>query len=129
MGRPKGQSMFNPYLEQISEWLEVGWTHGMIADKLSEITDCDVAITSIYYFCKVNDLKSRVTQGAKNGRIDIPHCDDCSECVRVWNTLKTSKHRVCKELMSMISPACLTSPMECPRRENLCTSQVKRSIS
>lgn len=114
------KSQLDPHRGEIAELLAAGRTYGQIAEEMqAHFPDRDITWQSVAYFVKHRDLKSCVTQGSRNGRIYIPHCDSCKNCVEVLNTMGTSKVRVCMEKKCIVSRSCLTSPMDCPRRENV----------
>lgn len=115
-GANKG-SMFDPYIDEIKEMLDAGCSYGQIADELSGKIDRDFSESAIFHFVRTNGLRSLVTQGCRENRLDIPCCDRCEECTKVWNTELTNKHRLCKLLMAIVSPNCNSSPMQCPKRE------------
>lgn len=112
------KSRLDPYIDEIKEMLATGCTYQQIADAMSEhFENWMVTTNNIYSLVHNRNLRSLVTKGCRNNRIDIPHCDGCDKCILVLNTTKSAKVRVCVELKEIVSRSCATSPAECPKRE------------
>lgn len=115
-GRKKG-SMFDPYAAQIKELLDGGCTYQQIADRLGDHFDDAPNASSLAAFCKSRGLRSLVTQGCRDGRIEIPNCDECGHCKLTQNSTRTKTVRVCDQIPAIISRSVLNSPMDCPKRD------------
>lgn len=111
------QSMLTPYHDLIVELLAAGCTFKEIAEQLNlEVDEEDkFKPENIYSYAKNHELKSLITQGSKNGRIDIPKCSECEDCVMVTNTFN-SQVMMCHPKLHMISKSCAYSPIWCPKR-------------
>ncbi len=109
--------MFDPYTVQIKELLDGGCTYQQIADRLGDHFGDAVNASSLAYFCKNRGLRSLVTQGCRDGRIEIPNCNECDSCKLVTNTTETGTIRVCTEMWKAVSRSCLSSPMWCVKRD------------
>lgn len=127
------RSRLDPYMGEIKEMLSAGCTYGSIAEKMSQyFDDWEVSLDNIAYLTKARGLKSKVTKGARDNRIYIPHCEGCEYCENVINTTGTSTTRVCmaKKPYRAVSRSVTTSPMDCPKRElNRCVAHVHGSYS
>lgn len=113
----KRKSKFDVYSEEIEKRLECGFTYEQIAEAMQEHFEEDISEASIAYFIRARGLKSKVTQGCRNGRIDIPKCDECDSCKLVANTAGTGTIRVRTEMWKAVSRSCLSSPMWCGKRD------------
>lgn len=111
------RSMFDPYITQIKELLDGGCTYQQIADRLENCFDDAVNVSSLAAFCKRRGLRSLVTQGCRNGRIEIPNCNECQHCKLTQNSTRTKTVRVCDQIPAIISRSVLNSPMDCPKRD------------
>lgn len=115
------ESRLDPYMDKIREMLDAGSTYGEIADEMSKyFDDWVLSSNTICTYAISRGLRSKVTQGARDGRIYIPHCDNCSSCKLVLNTAGSRSVRVCMVAMRAVSRSCLTSPMWCEERKEVC---------
>lgn len=121
MGSKKSgrKSMLDPYKNEIKEMLESGYTYKRIADEISPKFDDVIEANTVCYFAKSRGLKSRITQGNRNGRIDIPCCENCEKCIEVKTANGTGTRRLCTSIWRLIGARCYTSPMDCPKRKEI----------
>ena len=113
----KKKSKLEPYAEERKGIIESGATHGKIADAMSlHFDDWCVSTGAIALFVKKHGFKTRVTKGARNGRIAIPICDKCDDCKHYESATRTGTQMACEQLKRMISSSVATSPMDCPKR-------------
>lgn len=111
------KSMFEPYKDTIAELLASGCTYQQVVDYLEPQLGSDYSPSSLSYFCSKNGLASRITQGCRDGRVYVPHCDDCDHCTIVDSVDRERKMRLCMDGLFLIAANCYTSPMHCPKRD------------
>ena len=106
-----------PYTEEIHGFMDKGCTYQKTADAISFHFDSMVPESAVAYFCRKHGIKSRITQGCRKRRINIPHCDECDSCKLVENVSRNRRFRVCTEEWLQIGENIYTSPMDCPKRD------------
>lgn len=115
-GRKPG-SVLDQYIDEIKIMLDSGCTYQQIADELSVYFDDVVNTGTLASYCKRRGLRSLVTQGCRNGRIDIPRCNECEHCKLTKNSTRSGTVRVCSQLWVVVSRSVRNSPMDCPKRD------------
>lgn len=109
------RSKFDPYITDIAKYLSMGLSTRQIAELIEHNFDDIVDDKAIYAFIRSRGLHSKVTQGGTNKHYDIPNCNECSDCIKIYN-LRGNKSRLCMKKKQMIPKACRTSPIFCPER-------------
>ena len=66
--------MLDSYRDRVEELLDAGCTFADISDHMAEEEQIYVEPTTVAYFARSRKLSSKVTQGCRNNRIDIPKC-------------------------------------------------------
>lgn len=113
--RKRRKSKFDPYLEEITEYIEAGMSIREIAEKLSPYFEDAVADGALYSFIESRGLHSKVTMGGRNKMYDIPLCSKCDECWEIQNTAYSTV-QLCVPCKRLVNRSCKTSPMWCPKR-------------
>lgn len=110
------RSILDPYRAHIESLLAAGCAYQQITDELTERSGKLISFYTVSYYCHSKGLRSRVTQGAKNGRIEIPNCSTCGNCLRAKDDRCKYDTLICKSEMRVVPRSCKTSPMWCHRR-------------
>lgn len=106
--------MFDPYMDEISEYAAMGMTVREIAERIEHYFDDVISDDSLHSFMRYRGIRSMVTQGGK-GINKAPICDRCKNCIVVKNT-SGKDIRVCLSIKKIVSKSCKTSPIECKKR-------------
>ena len=64
--------MLDGYRDKVEELLDAGCSFADIADRIAEEDGIYVEPATVAYFVRSRKLSSKVTQGCRNNRIDIP---------------------------------------------------------
>ena len=75
--------MLDSYRDRVEELLDAGCTFADISDHMAEEEQIYVEPATVAYFVRSRKLSSKVTQGCRNNRIDIPKCAD------IWSRTST----------------------------------------
>lgn len=114
--RKSRKSKLDPYIDEIKEMLEVGCTYQHIAEVMTDCMNGEIVSDSqVWQIANNRGLITQVVKDAKSR--DLPHCDNCNQCLRIKSTTKATKYRICMELRQAIPQSCRTSPMECRKRK------------
>ena len=114
-GRKRGCTLDN-YRDRVEEMLDAGCTFSDIADRLAE-EEIYVDSTAVAYFVRSRRLSSKVTQGCRNRRIDIPKCKECEYRHLVMDQYNEPSIYICTKIWMRIRSGCKSSPMSCPKRD------------
>lgn len=90
-GRKRG-CMLDSYRDRVEELLDAGCTFADISDHMAEEEQIYVEPTTVAYFVRSRKLSSKVTQGCRNNRIDIPKCAECEYRHLVTDQYKKAEH-------------------------------------
>ena len=109
------RSRYDQYAQAIKHLIDAGATYEQVAYELEDMGMNNPCIQSIGEYCRKHGIRSRITCGARNGRIFIPRCEDCESMTLIKNTVDQDV-RVCMRMKRIVQRSCTTSPMMCPRR-------------
>lgn len=116
--RRKKTSKFDPYINEISDYLDMGMTYQQVADaieyRFEDVVNKDALVTFIY----ARGLKSRITMGGTNKNYTAPHCQGCDGCLEVVGLDGVKRVRVCTTTMRVIGWTTNTSPIWCEKRKD-----------
>lgn len=115
-GRKRG-CMLDGYRDKVEELLDAGCTFADIADRIAEEDGIYVEPATVAYFVRSRKLSSKVTQGCRNNRIDIPKCAECEYRHLVTDQYKKPSIYICTKIWVRINSGCKSSPMSCPKRD------------
>lgn len=110
----KKSSKFDPYINEISEYLASGMSVRSIAEHLDMYFDDIVSEDSLYSFIASRGLKTKYS-GGLGKYYEPPRCENCENCHEVIN-VNESTIRMCY-YSRLINNSCKTSPQWCPKRE------------
>jgi hypothetical protein len=109
-------SKFDPYMNEISEYLSAGMSTGKIAETIEHYFDDVVSKDALYVFIRSRGLKNRVTQGGTNLNYKAPKCQECKCCYTIKALDGESNIRICDRSERVIGWAAQTSPVWCEKR-------------
>ena len=110
--------MLDGYRDKVEELLDAGCTFADIADRIAEEDGIYVEPATVAYFVRSRKLSSKVTQGCRNNRIDIPKCAECEYRHLVTDQYKKPGIYICTKIWVRINSGCKSSPMNCPKRDS-----------
>lgn len=116
MPRKNRRSKFDPYIDEIEKWLDMGLTIKQIAEELEINFDDVVDESALYSFVRSRNLKSKVFPGGKNREYQPPRCEDCEECYYIIGT-NNQKMKTCRSEQRVVPKSVKTSPPWCKERQ------------
>lgn len=108
------KSKFDPYINEISEYLASGMSVRKIAEIIDVYFDDIVDESALYAFINSRGLRTKY-HGGLGKNYKPPICDKCENCHEVLNT-NGNTIRMCY-YSRLVSRSCKTSPEWCPKRK------------
>ncbi|MBH1941665.1 hypothetical protein I5677_12250 [Mobilitalea sibirica] len=105
----KRKSKFDPYINDIIYYLNLGYPVIRVAEQLDQYFDDIVDMSALYTF-----IRSRALKNTSVRKYRVPHCDNCEDCHEVINT-NDEGIRMCY-YCRLIPNSVITAPLWCPKR-------------
>lgn len=109
------KSKFDPYIEEIKVFADMGYSIRKIAEELDQCSGDIVDESALYAFMRNRNIKSKHFQGGKNRGYQPPVCAECEGCFEVIG-LNDKPVRICYGAR-LIGNGVITSPPWCHKRE------------
>lgn len=110
------KSKFDPYINEISEYLAAGMSVRAVAEQLDEYFNDAVDENALYTFISSRGLKTKYS-GGLGKHYEPPRCDKCEGCFEVIG-LNDKPVRICYG-SRLIGNGVKTSPAWCHLRERV----------